>query len=96
MRGDRGRGGEVGLAGRPSGPGTQVVELVVDSIYELVSLSDELLPAAVAADVTQLAGLYTAASHCGHIGRAEDAVRYAQAAVRLQDDPGGARYLLRI
>jgi predicted ATPase len=56
--------------------------------YEPVGWTEELLPAAVAANVTQLPRLYTAASFCLFIGRAEDAVAYAQAAVGLQDDPG--------
>jgi hypothetical protein len=56
--------------------------------FEPVVWVEELLPAAVAAEVTQLPRLYTAASGCMYMGRAEDAVGYAQAAVRLQDDPG--------
>jgi len=56
--------------------------------FEPVGWAEELLPAAVAADVTQLPRLYTAASACINIGRPEDAVGYSQAAVRLQDDPG--------
>ncbi len=56
--------------------------------FEPGGWAEELLPAAVAADVTQLPRLYTAACACLHIGRPEDAVGYAQAAVRLQDDTG--------
>lgn len=56
--------------------------------FEPIGWAEELLPAAVAADVTQLPRLYTAASYCLNVGRAEDGVGYAQAAVALQDDPG--------
>lgn len=56
--------------------------------YESSSWAEELLPAAAAANITQLPRLYTAASLCAHIGRLDDSVRYAQAAVRLQDEPG--------
>ena len=56
--------------------------------YEPVGWAEELLPAAVAANLTHLPRLYHAASQCTNVGRAEDAVRYAQAAVALQDDPG--------
>jgi hypothetical protein len=56
--------------------------------FEPAGWAEELLPAAVAADVTQLPRLYTAASCCLFIGRAEDAVGYAQAAVTLHDKPG--------
>jgi tetratricopeptide (TPR) repeat protein len=56
--------------------------------YEPVGWAEELLPAAVAANLTQLPRLYTAASFCTFLGRPEDAVGYAHAAVRLQDDPG--------
>jgi tetratricopeptide (TPR) repeat protein len=56
--------------------------------YEPVGWAEELLPAASSAELAQLPRLYTAASYCTFIGRADDAVGYAQAAVRLQDDPG--------
>ena len=55
--------------------------------YEPVGWAEELLPAAIAADVAQLPRLYTAASTCAHVGRPEDAVVYAQAASVLEDDP---------
>jgi len=53
-----------------------------------VAWAEELLPAAIAAGVTQLLRLNTAASACINVGRPEDGVGYAHAAVRLQDDPG--------
>lgn len=56
--------------------------------FEPVGWAEELLPAAVAAKVTQLPRLYTAASYCTFTGRAEDAVGYAHAAVVVQNDPG--------
>ncbi len=43
--------------------------------YEPASWAEELLPAAVAADVTQLPRLYTAASCCTYIGRARGCCR---------------------
>ncbi len=55
--------------------------------YEPVGWAEELLPAAIAADVAQLARLYIAASGCDRLGRSEDAVGYAQAASLLQTDP---------
>jgi tetratricopeptide (TPR) repeat protein len=66
---------------------TAVIAFVLQQ-FEPAGWAEELLPAAVAADVTQLPRLYTAASCCTYIGRAEDAVRYAQAAVTLQDETG--------
>jgi predicted ATPase/class 3 adenylate cyclase len=56
--------------------------------FEPVGWVEELLPAAAAANLSQLPRLYTAASSCTFIGRAEDGVGYAQAAVALQDDSG--------
>ncbi len=56
--------------------------------FEPIGWAEELLPAAVAADVTQLPRLYTAASYCAYTDRAEDAVGYAEVAVTLQDEPG--------
>ncbi len=56
--------------------------------FEPIGWAEELLPAAVAADVAQLPRLYTAASLLHVHGRAEDAVGYAEAAVTLQDEPG--------
>lgn len=61
---------------------------VASQQFEPVGWAEELLPAAIAANVNQLPRLYTAASSCTYIGRAEDGVGYAQAAVALQDDPG--------
>jgi predicted ATPase/class 3 adenylate cyclase len=56
--------------------------------FEPIGWAEELLPAAGAANVTQLPRLYLAASYCLYTGRAEHAVGYAEAAVRLQSDPG--------
>ncbi|MEM9202165.1 MAG: adenylate/guanylate cyclase domain-containing protein [Actinomycetota bacterium] len=55
---------------------------------EPVKWAEELIPAAEAAGIAQLARLYTAASGCTYTGRAEDAVRYAQAAAAF--DPADA------
>jgi hypothetical protein len=55
--------------------------------YEPVGWAEELLDAATSADVAQLPRLYTAASACAFTGRAEIAVRYAQAATAMQGDP---------
>jgi predicted ATPase len=56
--------------------------------FEPIGWAEELLSAAVAADVTQLPRLYTAASYCAYTDRAEDAVGYAEVAITLQDEPG--------
>ena len=56
--------------------------------YEPVGWAEELLPAAIVADVAQLPRLYIAASICMLMGRPDDAVGYAQAACVLQDNPG--------
>ena len=55
--------------------------------YEPVGWAEGLLSAATAADVALLPRLYVAASTCMTTGRPEDAVRYAEAASVLQDDP---------
>ena len=55
--------------------------------FEPVRWAEELLPAATTANVAQLPRLYIAASYCTRTGRPEDAVRYAQSASALQDDP---------
>jgi predicted ATPase/class 3 adenylate cyclase len=56
--------------------------------YEPIGWAEELLPATVAANLPQLPRLYTAASYCLYTGRPEEAVGFARAAVRLQDEPG--------
>ncbi len=55
--------------------------------FEPVEWAEELLPMAVAADVTQLPRLLTAAACCLFVGRPEEAVAYAEAAVALEADP---------
>ena len=56
--------------------------------FEPVGWAEELLPAAIAANLPQLPRLYAAASVCLFTGRVDDAVAYAQVAVSLQDEPG--------
>ena len=56
--------------------------------FEPVGWAEELLPAAITADVAQLPRLYVAAGICMLMGRPDDAVGYAQAASVLQDNPG--------
>ena len=56
--------------------------------FEPVGWAEELLPPAVPARVAQLPRLYTAAGYCAFTGRTEDAVGYAEAAVRLGTQPG--------
>jgi predicted ATPase/class 3 adenylate cyclase len=55
--------------------------------YEPVGWAEEILEAAITADLAQLPRLYTAASQCAFTGRPEAAVGYAQAAVAMQADP---------
>jgi predicted ATPase len=55
--------------------------------YEPVGWAEELLPAAVTADVRQLPRLYIAAAHCAYTGRPEEAVGYAKTALALESDP---------
>ncbi len=55
--------------------------------YEPVGWAEEILDAATTAQVPQLPRLYTAASVCTNIGRAEEAVGYAETATRLEPDP---------
>jgi predicted ATPase len=55
--------------------------------FEPVGWAEELLHAAIAADVPELPQLFTAAAMCSWIGRPEAAVGYAQAAVALQTGP---------
>jgi tetratricopeptide (TPR) repeat protein len=66
---------------------TTMLTLAVQQ-YEPAGWAEGLLPAAIAANVPQLPRLFTAASTCMFMGRADDAVGYAEAAVALQDDPG--------
>ena len=54
---------------------------------EPVGWAEELLPAATAAQSSQLPRLYTAASLCSYIGRPADALAYARSASALQTDP---------
>ena len=56
--------------------------------FEPVRWAEELLPAAIAADIAQLPQLYVAASNCTSLGRPDDAVGYTQAASALLDRPG--------
>ena len=56
-------------------------------LFEATGWAEEILPAAMTADLPQLPRLYSAASLCFYIGRLEPAVAYAQAAVALQLDP---------
>jgi predicted ATPase len=57
--------------------------------FEPVGWAEELLEAAIEADVAQLPRLYTAASVCAYTGRPDIAVGYAQTAIALESD---ARY----
>ncbi len=52
--------------------------------FEPVAWAEEILPAAVAADVPQLPRLYVAASLCLYSGRPDLGVTYAQAAAALE------------
>jgi predicted ATPase/DNA-binding SARP family transcriptional activator len=54
---------------------------------EPVGWAEELLPAATAAQASQLPRLSTAASLCSYIGRPADALAYALSASALQTDP---------
>jgi predicted ATPase len=54
--------------------------------YEPAAWAEEILPAAIAADLDQLPQLYTAASQCLYTGRADAAVKYSQAARGLADE----------
>jgi predicted ATPase/class 3 adenylate cyclase len=54
--------------------------------FETVGWAEEILDAATAADVRQLPRLLVAAAYCCWTGRPDDAVVYAQAAVRLELD----------
>jgi predicted ATPase len=51
--------------------------------YEPAAWAEEMLPAAIAADLDQLPRLYTAAGQCLYTGRADAAVQYSQAALGL-------------
>ena len=55
--------------------------------YEPIAWAEELLPAATAADVSQLPRLYVAAAGCMLIGRPEASIEYAQTAQALETDP---------
>jgi predicted ATPase/class 3 adenylate cyclase len=55
---------------------------------EAVGWAEELLHAAASSQVPQLPRLYTAASICSYLGRPEDALGYAQTALKLEADPG--------
>ena len=55
--------------------------------YEPLTWTEEILDAAVAADVGQLPRIYTAASLCSQIGDPEAAVDYSRMAVELGADP---------
>jgi predicted ATPase len=54
--------------------------------FEPVGWAEELLPAAIAADVPQLPRLYTAAAYCSWVGRPEAGLEYAQSALTLEAD----------
>ncbi len=56
--------------------------------FEPVSWAEEILPAAVVADVPQLPRLYVAASLCLYTGRPDVAVGHAQAAAALEAGGG--------
>jgi hypothetical protein len=56
--------------------------------YEPAGWAEEILEGATTANLAQLPRIYTAASFCMYTGRPETAVRYAQAAVALEADPG--------
>jgi tetratricopeptide (TPR) repeat protein len=55
--------------------------------YAPAGWAEEILDAAVAADLPQLPRLYAAAAYCSPTGRAEVSVDYARAAVALEGDP---------
>jgi predicted ATPase len=52
--------------------------------FEPVDWAVEALEMATAAGVPQLSRLFTAASYCAFIGRPEEALKYAQAAIQLE------------
>jgi predicted ATPase/class 3 adenylate cyclase len=54
--------------------------------FEPVAWAEELLPAATAADISQLPSLYLAATLCMFTGRPEEGVAYAQTATDLEAD----------
>ena len=56
--------------------------------YESVGWAEELLPAAITANVPQLPRLYVAAGICIFMGRPEDALAYARAVSVLEEDAG--------
>jgi hypothetical protein len=56
-------------------------------LFEPIGWAEEVLSAATAADVVQLPRLFTAASECTYVGRAHDAIAYAQTAIDLEADP---------
>jgi tetratricopeptide (TPR) repeat protein len=52
-----------------------------------VAWAEELLPPVIAAELAILPEVYTAAAYCAQTGRTADAIRYAQAALDLGQDP---------
>jgi predicted ATPase len=54
--------------------------------FEAVGWAEELLTVPAVADLPQLPRLYTAASFCQYLGSVDAAIRYAEAAVALEDD----------
>jgi predicted ATPase len=56
-------------------------------LFEPMGWVEEILPAAIAADVPQLPRLYSAAGLWCYIGRQDAAVAYAQAGLALEADP---------
>jgi predicted ATPase len=56
-------------------------------LFEPMGWVDEILPAATAADLSQLARLYTAAGLSCYIGQFAAAAAHSQSALALQDDP---------
>lgn len=56
--------------------------------YEPVGWSEEILPAAIEADLAILPRVYSAAALCTYVGRPEDAVVHARAGLALEGQPG--------
>src|SRR5262249_1577299 len=77
--------GDVASASAIAAHATMIVWTL--QLFEPTRWAEEILPAAVAADLAQLPRLYSAASLCFYVGRTEQAAVHARAALSLQDDP---------
>lgn len=56
-------------------------------VTEPIRWAEELVPAAIAADVAQLPRLLNAATLCAYTGNVADALRYSELAMKLERDP---------